>query len=167
MSSSRHNRASRDSEYHQTVIDKYIIITDDSHPQFIRREFYLTSADWAAFDSHQVSVVWLSRSQNLSIISVCFPPHWNCDEVSHAVDDAGGIKPVFTHSNGWPFNLRQLITCRRTRNGHLKTNGWTSSRIRCSRRTATASCCWLASRRRARSTLLISSTSQLRNNECP
>lgn len=29
-----------------------------------------------------MSVVWMSRSQNMSIISVCFPPDWICVEVS-------------------------------------------------------------------------------------
>ncbi|XP_059617511.1 inactive dipeptidyl peptidase 10 isoform X1 [Phlebotomus argentipes] len=43
------------------------------------QEYYLTSADWVA-PNHQVSVVWITRAQNLSIVSVCIAPNWTCIE---------------------------------------------------------------------------------------
>ncbi|XP_055386032.1 inactive dipeptidyl peptidase 10 isoform X2 [Condylostylus longicornis] len=43
-------------------------------------EFYITSAGWVTEISNQISVVYLSRSQNFSIISTCFAPQWNCFE---------------------------------------------------------------------------------------
>lgn len=48
--------------------------------QWIRREYYITSAGWVS-ENHQISVVWMSRAQNSSIISTCFSPKWLCIEV--------------------------------------------------------------------------------------
>lgn len=45
------------------------------------REFYVTSVSWVQ-GNHQISVVYMTRAQNLSIISSCFSPNWTCIEVS-------------------------------------------------------------------------------------
>lgn len=44
------------------------------------RESYITSASWVV-GNEQISVVWMTRSQNMSIISTCFAPEWKCIEV--------------------------------------------------------------------------------------
>lgn len=45
------------------------------------RETYITSAGWVAGTSNQISVVWMNRAQNSSVVSICFAPDWNCVEV--------------------------------------------------------------------------------------
>ncbi|KPJ18468.1 Inactive dipeptidyl peptidase 10 [Papilio machaon] len=42
-------------------------------------DYYLTSAQWVSLT--EVCVVWLTRIQNLSVVSVCKSPMWNCQEV--------------------------------------------------------------------------------------
>lgn len=46
------------------------------------RDYYLTSAGWIGQKNTQVSVVWINRAQNLSIVSACLAPNWTCIEVS-------------------------------------------------------------------------------------
>ncbi|XP_056631693.1 dipeptidyl aminopeptidase-like protein 6 isoform X1 [Diorhabda sublineata] len=43
-------------------------------------DYYLTSAGWVGHKNTQVSVVWINRAQNLSIISACLAPNWTCIE---------------------------------------------------------------------------------------
>lgn len=40
----------------------------------------MTSAGWIGDDSNKVAVVWMTRSQNLTVISLCQGPHWQCEE---------------------------------------------------------------------------------------
>ncbi|XP_063918050.1 inactive dipeptidyl peptidase 10 isoform X1 [Zophobas morio] len=47
------------------------------------QDYYLTSAGWIGQKNTQVSVVWMNRAQNLSIISACLAPNWTCVE-THA-----------------------------------------------------------------------------------
>ncbi|XP_058801842.1 inactive dipeptidyl peptidase 10 isoform X3 [Phymastichus coffea] len=49
-------------------------------PVFDGQEYYLISAGWIGEDSSQVAVVWMTRSQNLSVVSVCRAPSWECEE---------------------------------------------------------------------------------------
>ncbi|XP_053998740.1 dipeptidyl aminopeptidase-like protein 6 isoform X1 [Hylaeus anthracinus] len=44
------------------------------------QEYYLISAGWVGEDSTQIAVVWMSRSQNLSLVSACRAPTWECEE---------------------------------------------------------------------------------------
>lgn len=44
------------------------------------REYYLISAGWVGDDSTQVAVVWMTRSQNLSLVTACRAPMWECEE---------------------------------------------------------------------------------------
>lgn len=44
------------------------------------REHYVTSLSWVHLNQ-QISVVWMNRAQNLSIISSCSSPKWICVEV--------------------------------------------------------------------------------------
>lgn len=47
---------------------------------FDRREYYLISAGWVGDDCSHVAVVWMTRSQNLSLVSACRAPTWECEE---------------------------------------------------------------------------------------
>ncbi|KOB68807.1 Dipeptidyl-peptidase [Operophtera brumata] len=42
-------------------------------------DYYFTSAQWVSLT--EVCVVWLTRTQNLSVVSVCKSPMWFCQEV--------------------------------------------------------------------------------------
>ncbi|KAG6460920.1 hypothetical protein O3G_MSEX012305, partial [Manduca sexta] len=42
-------------------------------------DYYFTSAQWVSLT--EVCVVWLTRTQNLSVVSVCKNPMWHCQEV--------------------------------------------------------------------------------------
>lgn len=44
------------------------------------RDYYLSAATWLS--ATEVSVVWMNRAQNLSIISICKSPTWACVEVA-------------------------------------------------------------------------------------
>ncbi|XP_076291931.1 A-type potassium channel modulatory protein DPP6 isoform X2 [Lasioglossum baleicum] len=44
------------------------------------QEYYLISAGWVGDDSAQVAVVWMTRSQNLSVVCACRAPSWECEE---------------------------------------------------------------------------------------
>lgn len=46
----------------------------------VHREYYLISAGWVGDDSTQVAVVWMTRSQNLSLVTACRAPMWECEE---------------------------------------------------------------------------------------
>lgn len=43
------------------------------------REHYFTSAAWVS--QTEVSVVWMNRPQNLSVVTLCKSPMWYCQEV--------------------------------------------------------------------------------------
>ncbi|XP_066594146.1 inactive dipeptidyl peptidase 10 isoform X2 [Prorops nasuta] len=49
-------------------------------PVFDGQEYYLISAGWIGEDSTQIAVVWMTRSQNLSVVSACRGPNWECEE---------------------------------------------------------------------------------------
>ncbi|KDR11620.1 Inactive dipeptidyl peptidase 10, partial [Zootermopsis nevadensis] len=49
-------------------------------PQPNSQDHYFTAVTWLAH--HQVAVIWMNRVQNMSIISLCRGPTWNCDTVS-------------------------------------------------------------------------------------
>lgn len=51
----------------------------------IYRDYYLTSAGWIGQNNTQISVVWMNRAQNLSLVSACLWPNWTCVEVSMCV----------------------------------------------------------------------------------
>ncbi|XP_008194405.1 inactive dipeptidyl peptidase 10 isoform X2 [Tribolium castaneum] len=47
----------------------------------VGQDYYLASAGWIGQKNTQVSVVWMNRAQNLSIISACLAPNWTCVEI--------------------------------------------------------------------------------------
>ncbi|XP_054285172.1 inactive dipeptidyl peptidase 10 isoform X2 [Macrosteles quadrilineatus] len=47
---------------------------------FEDQDYYLTSAGWIDDDNQQVAAIWMNRPQNLTIISSCSTPHWQCVE---------------------------------------------------------------------------------------
>lgn len=44
------------------------------------RDYYILSASWMGGQNNQISTVWMSRSQNLTIIATCYSPLWKCTE---------------------------------------------------------------------------------------
>jgi hypothetical protein len=42
-------------------------------------EYYFTAISW--LQSESVSVIWMNRAQNVSIVSHCATPTWICKEV--------------------------------------------------------------------------------------
>lgn len=46
----------------------------------IFRDYYLISAGWVGEDASQIAVVWMTRMQNLSMVSACRAPTWECEE---------------------------------------------------------------------------------------
>ncbi|XP_037913635.1 inactive dipeptidyl peptidase 10 isoform X2 [Hermetia illucens] len=49
-------------------------------PSLDGQDCYLTSVSWVGQGNHQISAVYITRSQNYSIISSCFAPNWTCVE---------------------------------------------------------------------------------------
>lgn len=47
---------------------------------FLVRDRYYTNVAWIS--QTEISVVWLNRQQNLSVVSLCKSPMWHCQEVS-------------------------------------------------------------------------------------
>jgi hypothetical protein len=45
-----------------------------------KRDHYFTAVTWLVH--HQVAAIWMNRVQNISVISLCQGPVWNCDTVS-------------------------------------------------------------------------------------
>ncbi|XP_005178045.2 prolyl endopeptidase FAP [Musca domestica] len=51
-------------------------------PSLDEHDYYLTSAGWVTDSNRQVSVVYMMRSQNYSVISTCFADsNWECSEI--------------------------------------------------------------------------------------
>ncbi|KAH0946792.1 hypothetical protein HN011_002559 [Eciton burchellii] len=44
------------------------------------QDYYLISAGWVGEDASQIAVVWMTRMQNLSLVSACRAPSWECEE---------------------------------------------------------------------------------------
>lgn len=44
------------------------------------REFYLISAGWVGDDASQIAIVWMTRMQNMSLVTACRAPTWECEE---------------------------------------------------------------------------------------
>lgn len=54
-----------------------------THLIFICRDSYLISASFITSQATQaVSIVWMSRPQNYTVMSTCLAPKWTCVEVS-------------------------------------------------------------------------------------
>ncbi|XP_060807147.1 inactive dipeptidyl peptidase 10 [Amyelois transitella] len=51
-------------------------------------DYYFTSAQWVSLT--EVCVVWLTRTQNLSVVSVCKSPMWYCQEVYRITSGSEG-----------------------------------------------------------------------------
>lgn len=59
----------------RTIILIHCALSLPSH-----REHYFASAAWVS--QTEVSVVWMNRAQNLSVVTLCKSPMWYCQEVS-------------------------------------------------------------------------------------
>jgi hypothetical protein len=54
-----------------------------THLIFIYRDSYLISASFITTHATKtVSIVWMSRPQNFTVVSTCVAPNWTCVEVS-------------------------------------------------------------------------------------
>ncbi|KAF5283304.1 hypothetical protein FQA39_LY17351 [Lamprigera yunnana] len=51
-------------------------------------EYYFTAVSWISLT--EICVVWLNRPQNLSIITICKTPMWNCQETQRITNDGPG-----------------------------------------------------------------------------
>nr|XP_012223652.1 PREDICTED: dipeptidyl peptidase 4 isoform X4 [Linepithema humile] len=49
-------------------------------PSLDGQDSYLISAGWVGDDATQIAVVWMTRMQNLSVVSACRSPLWECEE---------------------------------------------------------------------------------------
>lgn len=58
---------------------KLILLTVSINYVIFCSDYYFTSAQWVSLT--EVCVVWLTRMQNLSVVSVCKSPMWYCQEV--------------------------------------------------------------------------------------
>jgi Dipeptidyl peptidase IV (DPP IV) N-terminal region len=54
--------------------------------QYFIREFYFTGVTWVS--QTEISVVWMNRAQNYSLVSICKNPLWMCQEVSRNMKNA-------------------------------------------------------------------------------
>ncbi|CAB3385449.1 Hypothetical predicted protein [Cloeon dipterum] len=54
-------------------------------------EFYFTSVTWVSLT--ELSVVWMNRAQNFSLVSVCKSPLWMCQEVHRVTIESRGWVP--------------------------------------------------------------------------
>lgn len=55
----------------------------DFLPRNGSREHYFVSAAWVS--QTEVSVVWMNRAQNLSVVTLCKSPMWYCQEVRNSL----------------------------------------------------------------------------------
>ncbi|CAH1164731.1 unnamed protein product [Phaedon cochleariae] len=67
-------------------------------PVLARSDHYFTSVSWIS--STEISVVWLNRPQNLSVITICSTPKWDCRETQRISGEGlgwvdPGDSPVF------------------------------------------------------------------------
>lgn len=62
------------------------------HSFSLPREFYITMVKWAT--SSQLAVRWLTRQQNMSILSLCEAATGACTEVRDGPDGAEHIVPL-------------------------------------------------------------------------
>ncbi|XP_045483534.1 inactive dipeptidyl peptidase 10 isoform X2 [Harmonia axyridis] len=53
-----------------------------------RTEYYFTAVSWISLT--EISVVWINRPQNLSIVSICTSPKWDCKETQRVTSDGSG-----------------------------------------------------------------------------
>ncbi|XP_076651634.1 dipeptidyl peptidase 10 isoform X1 [Halictus rubicundus] len=51
-------------------------------------EHYFTSASWIS--STEVCITWLTRAQNLSVVTICKSPQWHCQEYQRIVSEERG-----------------------------------------------------------------------------
>ncbi|XP_058063063.1 venom dipeptidyl peptidase 4 [Anopheles bellator] len=57
-------------------------------PILVNQEHYFTSAAWIS--PSEVSVVWMNRPQNLSVVTLCKSPMWYCQETHRISGDGRG-----------------------------------------------------------------------------
>ena len=62
----------------EAIIPSLPVSPLDSPPH--PRDHYFTALSWV--DNEEVSVVWMNRAQNISVITICSPPLYFCETVS-------------------------------------------------------------------------------------
>lgn len=121
----------------------------------IFRDSYLISAAFITSQATQtISIVWMSRPQNFTVVSTCIAPNWTCVEVSPMFNFSAVVEKIFF----FPPLLRLILK------EHRKTNGWTFYLILFSLLTAIRLCYWREYKKQAPSILHILSTLRLRNS---
>ncbi|XP_063983227.1 uncharacterized protein LOC135165658 [Diachasmimorpha longicaudata] len=70
-------------------------------PVIENTEHYFTTASWISLT--EICITWLTRSQNLSVITVCKSPLWHCQEIQRVSESHGWVDtppdPPFFSSN--------------------------------------------------------------------
>ncbi|XP_017888921.1 inactive dipeptidyl peptidase 10 isoform X3 [Ceratina calcarata] len=72
-------------------------------PSIEHAEHYFTTASWVSLT--EVCITWLTRSQNLSVVTICKSPSWRCQEIQKiSAEDRGWVdspseSPIFS-ANG-------------------------------------------------------------------
>ncbi|XP_045472394.1 dipeptidyl peptidase 4 isoform X3 [Harmonia axyridis] len=61
-----------------TDLQRYQVIPPKA---LVGQDYYLTSAGWIGQKNTHLSVVWMNRAQNLSIVSSCLSPNWTCIDI--------------------------------------------------------------------------------------
>ncbi|CAG5083318.1 Similar to DPP10: Inactive dipeptidyl peptidase 10 (Homo sapiens) [Cotesia congregata] len=77
-------------------------------------EHYFTTASWISLT--EVSITWLTRAQNVSVITVCKSPLWHCQEIQR-ISESHGWVDVSSHPPLFSLNSSSYITIAPVRDG--------------------------------------------------
>lgn len=88
------------------------------------REHYFTNVKWIS--STEISVVWLNRPQNVSVVTICKSPMWICMEVRKFRDHT--VLKLVAEAQTISIPIRRIA--RHTKSAVTATAGWMSSMYR-------------------------------------
>ncbi|KAG8038791.1 hypothetical protein G9C98_000346 [Cotesia typhae] len=77
-------------------------------------EHYFTTASWISLT--EVSITWLTRAQNVSVITVCKSPLWHCQDIQR-ISESHGWVDVSSHPPLFSLNSSSYITIAPVRDG--------------------------------------------------
>ncbi|XP_070168880.1 inactive dipeptidyl peptidase 10-like isoform X2 [Polyergus mexicanus] len=76
--------------YVADLVDPKNIRTKVVKPPFIieHMDHYFTTASWVSLT--EVCITWLTRAQNLSLVTICKSPMWHCQEIQRITSESHG-----------------------------------------------------------------------------
>ncbi|XP_057333646.1 dipeptidyl aminopeptidase-like protein 6 [Microplitis mediator] len=77
-------------------------------------DHYFTTASWISLT--EVSITWLTRAQNVSVITVCKSPLWHCQEIQRISENRGWVD-ASSHPPLFSLNSTSYITIAPVRDG--------------------------------------------------